>query len=167
MVIPINDFPKIREEELKGKKIVCTSGFFDPIHPGHVSCILEAKKFGDILVVIVDGDSICVTKKGKPFIPEKDRADIVDAIKGVDYVVIYDHPTRYDVAEALDIVKPDIFAKGGDRDKEDAKSGPVFLENEVLKENNGRVEFNVGAKKIWSSSNYLQEWVDFINNKDN
>ena len=90
MVIPLEDFPKLREEKLKGKTIVATSTFMDPPHPGHVSCIMESKKFGDILVVIIDGDTRARNKKGKEVMPAVDRADIADAIKGVDYVVIHD-----------------------------------------------------------------------------
>ena len=62
MIIPLEDFPKLREEKLKGKKIVCTSGFFDPIHPGH-ALFIRIKEIWDVLVVIVDGDQRAVTKK--------------------------------------------------------------------------------------------------------
>ena len=160
MSIPLEDFPKLREEKLKGKKIVAASGFFDPIHPGHVSYIMESKKFGDVLVVIVDGDQRAVTKKGKAFMAELDRARIVDGIKGVDYVVIYNHPTKNDCIEAVDIIKPDVFTKGGDRAaRED------IPEYDTIEKNGGRIEFNVGDPKYWSSSNYLQEWVDFVNSQ--
>ena len=161
MIVDLKDFPKIKEESLKGKKIVCCSGFFDPIHPGHVSYIRESKKFGNILVVIVNGDMQCVTKKGKQFMPAKDRAYIVDNIKDVDYTVIYDNPTEYSCYEALEIIKPDVFAKGGDRVY--PPTGPLLLEVNVLEKNNGKIEYNVGDPKVWSSSNYLQDWVDFIN----
>lgn len=160
MIIDYHKFPEIREKEFPNKTVVCTSGFFDPLHPGHVSNLLESKKFGDIFVVILDGDSRAITKKGKPFIPAKDRADIIDAIKGVDYVVIHEHPTATNCVEAVEIIKPDVFTKGGDRD--DSK---VVPEGEVLKKYGGRVEFGVGKDKVWSSSNYLQEWVDFVNSK--
>ena len=160
MIIPLEDFPKLREENLKGKKIVAASGFFDPIHPGHVSYIMESKKFGDVLVVIIDGDQRAVTKKGKAFMAELDRARIVDGIKGVDYVVIYNHPTKNDCIEAVDIIKPDVFTKGGDRAaRED------IPEYDTIEKNGGRIEFNVGDPKYWSSSNYLQEWVDFVNSQ--
>jgi glycerol-3-phosphate cytidylyltransferase-like family protein len=56
MVIPLEEFPKLREEKLKDKTIVCTSMFMDPPHPGHTSSIRESKKFGDVLVVIIDGE---------------------------------------------------------------------------------------------------------------
>ena len=48
-------------------KVVATSGGFDPIHPGHISCIIESQVYGDVLVVIVNGDSFLTEKKGKPF----------------------------------------------------------------------------------------------------
>ncbi len=160
MIIPLEDFPKLREEKLKGKKIVAASGFFDPIHPGHVSYIMESKKFGDVLVVIIDGDQRAVTKKGKAFMAELDRARIVDGIKGVDYVVIYNHPTKNDCIEAVDIIKPDVFTKGGDR-----AARENIPEYDTIEKNGGRIEFNVGDPKYWSSSNYLQEWVDFVNSQ--
>lgn len=161
MVIPLTEFPKLREENFPDKKIVATSGFFDPIHPGHISCIRESKKFGDILVVIVNGDNQCITKKGKPFIPAKDRVYIVDSLKDVDYVVIYDHESKYDCCEALEIIKPDVFTKGGDRDN--SKKVP---EAEVVESYGGVVQYNVGDPKVWSSSNYLEEWVNFCKSMD-
>jgi D-beta-D-heptose 7-phosphate kinase/D-beta-D-heptose 1-phosphate adenosyltransferase len=170
MVIPLEDFPKLREEKLKGKKIVCTSGWFDPIHPGHISCILESKKFGDIFIVIVDGDRMAVAKKGKPFMPAIDRADVVDAIKGVDYVTIYNHPdkNKTDLVGALEVIKPDVFTKGGDRD-EKARRDPnnnLKYEADYIESYGGEIEYNVGAEKVWASSNYLQDWVDFVNSQD-
>lgn len=159
MIINLKDFPKLREKELKGKKIVCTSGFFDPIHPGHISCITESKKLGDVLIVIVDGDKRAIVKKGKSFIPEKDRAYIVDHIKCVDYVTIYNHPTANNCIEAVEIIKPDIFTKGGDR-----VGNKEVPEAEIVEKYGGKVVYNVGDPKIWSSSNYLEEWVNFKNN---
>lgn len=165
MIIDLQQFPEIKEKELKGKKIVCTSGYFDPIHPGHISCIQESKKYGDILVVIVDGDTRCINKKGKPFIPAVDRAEIVDAIKGVDYVIVHENPNATNCAEVLDIVRPDVFTKGGDRDdknRNDPNSG-LKVEADLIESYGGRIEYGVGKNKVWSSSNYLQEWVDFCN----
>ncbi len=160
MIISLEQFPRIKSKELKNKKIVCTSGFFDPIHPGHISIITQSKKFGDILIVILNGDMQCITKKGKPFMSAKDRAYIIDNIDGVDYTVIYDHPTRYDSCEPLGIIKPNVFTKGGDRDEKNK-----VPEADIVEKNGGKVEYNVGDPKIWSSSNYLQEWVDFVNSR--
>ena len=88
--------------------------------------------------------------------PAIDRANVIDKFVGVDYVVMYDHPTRYDSCEPLEIIKPHVFTKGGDRDN--AKKVP---EAEVVEKYGGRVEYNVGDPKMWSSSNYLEEWYQF------
>jgi len=158
MIISLNDFQKLKDTKLKNKTIVATSGFFDPIHPGHISCIRQSKEFGDILVVIVNGDNQCITKKGKPFIPAKDRAYIVDSLKDVDYVIIYDHATKYDCCEALEAIKPNVFTKGGDRDT--SKKVP---EAEIVEKYGGVVKYNVGDPKVWSSSDFLKDWVTFSN----
>lgn len=167
MIISTQQFPQIRKEKLQGKTVVATSGYFDPIHPGHISCILEAQKFGDIMVVIIDGDTRAINKKGKPFIPATDRAEIVDAIKGVDYVVIHENPNATNCAEVIEVIRPDVFAKGGDRndkDRNDPNSG-LKVEADLIESYGGRIEYGVGKDKVWSSSNYLQEWVDFVNSK--
>jgi cytidyltransferase-like protein len=167
MIVSLEEIKRLKDTQLKGKKIVCTSGYYDPIHPGHVSIWLESKKFGDVLVVIIDGDSRCINKKGKAFIPAKDRADIVDAIRGVDYVVIHENPNATNCAEVLDIIRPDVFTKGGDRnekDRNDPNSG-LKVEADLIESYGGRIEYGVGKDKVWSSSNYLQEWVDFVNSK--
>ncbi len=167
MVISLEEFSRLKTTDLVGKTIVCTSMFADPLHPGHVSLLLDSKKFGEVFVVIIDGDTRAVNKKGKPFIPAKDRADIVDAIKGVDYVVIHENPTATNCLEALEYIKPDVFTKGGDRndkDRHDPNSG-LKVEADFIESYGGRIEYGVGKDKEWSSSNYLAEWVEFVNSK--
>lgn len=156
MIVELKDFPKIRELTIKNKTLVCTSGWYDPIHPGHISYLKEASKLADCHVAVVNGDMQAVTKKGKPFMPAIERAYIVDSFEFVDFVIIYDHPTKYDCCEALEIIKPDIFAKGGDRDVK-AK----VPEAEIVESHGGEVIYNVGDPKLWSSSNYLEEWFQF------
>jgi D-beta-D-heptose 7-phosphate kinase/D-beta-D-heptose 1-phosphate adenosyltransferase len=160
MIIDLDKYQKLRKENFPDKSVVCTSGYFDPIHPGHISCIRESKKLGDILVVLVNGDNQCVVKKGKAFLPATDRAYIIDSIKDVDYVVIYDNNQTTACTEAIEIIKPNIFAKGGDRNTK----GRV-PEVDVVEKHGGKVVYNIGDPKMWSSSNYLQEWVDFVNSK--
>lgn len=134
--------------------IVMASGYFDPIHPGHISYLEEAKKLGDILIVVIDGDKRATMKKGKPFIPAKDRKKIVEALECVDKVYIED----VDIKESLRRLRPDIFAKGGDR--MDKESIPEW---DVCEELGIRIVTGVGVEKRWSSRDYLQEWVDFKN----
>ena len=168
MILKLDKYQETKEKLFPNKKVVCTCGWFDPLHPGHASLIMESKKLGDILVVLVNGDQMAATKKGKPFMPAQDRADIVDCIKGVDYTVIYDHPTEYSILGGLQIIKPDVFAKGGDRDLKDADdpNSPVNKERAFIESYGGQIVYGVGKDKVWSSSNYLQEWVDFTNSSE-
>ena len=95
-------------------KTVAISGYFDPIHVGHLEYIKEARKLGDKLIVIVNNNHQCVLKKGKPFMDEKDRVIITSSLKDVDEVFLsVDHDKT--VCKSLELLKPDIFANGGDR----------------------------------------------------
>jgi len=67
-------------------KVVVTSGYFDPLHVGHIECLEKAKQLGDKLIVIVNNDHQATLKKGKPFMSEKDRCLIVSKLNMVDEV---------------------------------------------------------------------------------
>ena len=95
-------------------KIVAVSGYFDPIHVGHLEYLRLSKKLGDKLVVIVNNNHQCVLKKGKPFMDEKDRVEIVRSIKMVDEVFLSIDDDK-SVCKSLEKIKPHIFANGGDR----------------------------------------------------
>ena len=95
-------------------KVVVISGYFDPIHVGHLEYINMAKKLGDKLVVIVNNNYQCELKKGKPFMDEKDRVTIVSNLKNVDEVFLSIDKDKT-VCASLEKIKPDIFANGGDR----------------------------------------------------
>ena len=101
-------------QKLKYMKTVAISGYFDPIHVGHLEYIKEAKKLGDKLIVIVNNNHQCVLKKGKPFMDEKDRVIIASSIKYVDEVFLSIDEDKT-VCKSLEEIKPDIFANGGDR----------------------------------------------------
>ena len=146
---------EIAEKRPKLGKVVMTSGGFDPVHPGHISCIIESKKFGDTLVVVVNGDAFLTAKKGRPFQNLEIRSLIVSGISGVDYVVPFEIKNDQTVNKALEIIKPNIFTKGGDR--VDEQSLPEW---DVCKKHNIKIEFGVGDDKQWSSSWFLKEWDD-------
>ena len=95
-------------------KRVAVSGYFDPIHVGHLEYLKLAKSLGDKLVVIVNNNNQCIMKKGKPFMDEVDRVEIVKCLKMVDEVFLSVDKDRT-VCASLKILKPDIFANGGDR----------------------------------------------------
>ena len=95
-------------------KKVAISGYFDPIHVGHLEYIEMSKNLGDYLIVIVNNNKQCVLKKGKPFMDEMDRLKIIKAIKWVDEVFLcVDEDST--VCKSLEKIKPDIFTNGGDR----------------------------------------------------
>ena len=131
--------------------IVCTSGGFDPIHSGHISCFQESKKYAQTLVVIVNGDSFLKEKKGKPFMNLEQRCSIVGAIKNVDYVIPFEIENDSTVIKALEKIKPNFFTKGGDRyDKK------TIAEWDICEKLNIKIITNVGNET--SSSNYLNAW---------
>jgi len=96
------------------EKVIVFSGYFDPLHVGHVEGLELAKGLGGKLVVIVNSDKQAVLKKGFAFMPEGERMKIVGALGCVDEVVLSvdDDQTQ---CKTLAMIKPDIFAKGGDR----------------------------------------------------
>lgn len=96
------------------QKVVAVSGYFDPIHVGHIEYLKLAKELGDKLVVIVNNNYQCCLKKEKPFMDELDRVEIVKALSIVDEVFLSIDKDK-SVCASLDAIRPDIFANGGDR----------------------------------------------------
>jgi len=96
-----------------GKTIAFTNGCFDIIHPGHLRVLAAAKRLGDVLVVGLNTDASIRRLKGpsRPVNPQRDRALVLDALKPVDYVVLFGEDTPLRLITAL---KPDVVVKGGD-----------------------------------------------------
>jgi len=94
--------------------IVAASGYFDPVHIGHIEYLTLAKSLGDKLIVIVNNEVQTIAKKGAEFMPLKERVEIIKALRCVDEVVI-SIDTDASVCKTLELIKPNIFAKGGDR----------------------------------------------------
>ena len=110
------------------KKIVFTNGCFDIVHRGHIEYLSDAKKYGNKLVVAINSDSSIQTIKGKsrPIQNEKDRAIIIDAIKPVDLVLIFDQDNPREVILKL---LPDILVKGGDYALENIIGANIVSQN--------------------------------------
>jgi len=100
----------MNKEEIK----VVVSGYFDPVHAGHIEYFKLAKQLGDKLIVILNNDEQAKLKKGKHFMPLQERKEILEAIKYVDEIFVSIDSDK-SVCKSLEKVKPDIFAKGGDR----------------------------------------------------
>jgi rfaE bifunctional protein nucleotidyltransferase chain/domain len=103
----------VRATQADGGTVVVTSGCFDLLHPGHVHVLDQARRLGDLLVVLVNSDESVRRLKGpaRPIQPEQDRAAVLAALGVVDAVVVFGEDTP---AEALRRLRPDLFAKGGD-----------------------------------------------------
>jgi len=156
-IVTLEEFAKLRPEL---GKVVAASGGFDPVHPGHLSYLIASKELGDTLAVIVNGDWFLSAKKGRPFQDLETRCQIVSAIRGVDYVIPFEIKNDMSVSKALEIMKPDVFANGGDRDKPESIREWTVCEKLGIKP-----IFGVGLDKKWSSSWFLKAWGEFFKNK--
>ncbi len=135
MIVTLKKLKKILERLRKqNKKIVFTNGCFDIIHSGHIRVLKKAKERGDVLIVGLNSDKSVRKIKGskRPIMNEKDRALILDSIKYVDYVVLFDEETPYNLIKEIE---PDVLVKGSDYKLNEVvgadivikKGGEVFL----------------------------------------
>ena len=132
---------------MKSKVVVAVCGGFDPIHVGHIRHFREANKLGDILVVMLNTDDWLTKKKGYIFMPFEERKEIIGSIRYVDKVIpVID--TDGSVAKTLEKLKPDIFAKGGDRTKGNIPESEIS----VCERLGIKIVFSVGGGKVQSSS---------------
>lgn len=110
----------------RGKKIVFTNGCFDILHVGHIRYLNRARELGDILVIGLNSDSsVSSIKPGRPVVNEEQRAEVLAALTSVDYVVLFNEDTPY---ELIGQVKPDILVKGADWSVED------IVGNDIVKD---------------------------------
>lgn len=133
------------------RKTVMVSGGFDPVHIGHIRMILDAGRYGDVIVV-ANSDEWLFRKKGFVFMEFEQRAEILAAIKGVVKVSgVDDYDTT--VCEAIRRLQPDIFANGGDRRKYNTP------EQAVCEEMGVEMLWGVGGEDKANSSSDLVERV--------
>jgi len=103
----------VRRAQQRGERVVLTSGCFDLLHVGHVRSLAQARRMRDRLLVGVNADATLRRLKGsaRPIVPARQRAEVLAALAGVDWVVIFPEPTPRALIAAL---APDVYAKGGD-----------------------------------------------------
>lgn len=138
-------------------KVVIVSGFFNPLHGGHLDMIEAAAKMGDRLIVVVNNDKQQVEKKGKVILVETNRARLLRALRVVDEVVISidNDMTVIKTLEFLASQYPEdelVFANGGDRD-----STKVVPETDVCQENDIEMIFGVGGNNKADSSTRINQ----------
>jgi len=145
-------------ERKKNKKIVLANGCFDLFHVGHIRYLAGARELGDCLIVGINSDEQVRKLKGgnRPFMPEQERAEIISALKIVDYVTIFPEPT---VEELIRAIRPNFHAKGSDYTSENVP------EREIVIEYGGQVAI-VGDSKNHSSTNLIAQISEEIHHRD-
>jgi len=137
-------------------KIAVCNGTFDILHMDHIELFKQASEKADRLIVLINSDASVKENKGpkRPILDETNRSRLVDAIKYVSYVYIFDGPTPI---PTLDIIKPDIYVSGLDYGKD-------CIEKETVEKNGGIVIPKIGTKSI-STTSIIERVLDAYGDK--
>ena len=136
----------VERERREGRTIAFANGCFDLLHVGHVRYLQGAAQEADRLIVAVNDDAVAGGKgPGRPVLPAADRAELVAALRGVDYVVIFPEPT---VTPLLQLLRPDVHCKGTDY------TADTVPERDTVRAYGGRVAI-VGDPKDHSTRDLL------------
>ncbi|HEY5122479.1 MAG TPA: D-glycero-beta-D-manno-heptose 1-phosphate adenylyltransferase [Ignavibacteria bacterium] len=133
MIYSLDKFLEVRTELIKtSRKLVFTNGCFDIIHKGHISYLSQAKMLGNYLVIGLNSDSSVKILKGdsRPINNQDDRAFVLDNLKPVDAVIIFDEETPFNL---INSIKPDFLVKGGDWKEEN------IIGSDIVKEYGGTI----------------------------
>ncbi|MFH1423828.1 MAG: adenylyltransferase/cytidyltransferase family protein [Candidatus Nealsonbacteria bacterium] len=149
----------------KKQIVVAVSGGMDPLHIGHVRLFQAAKKLGDKLVVILNNDNWLMAKKGYVFMPQNERKEILASLACIDEIVFTEHSKNsqdMSVVKELSKIKPDIFARGGDRNIQNLPDQEIKTCQAI----GCKIVFNVGkGGKVQSSSWLTENAARYLKNK--
>ncbi|WFE38093.1 D-glycero-beta-D-manno-heptose 1-phosphate adenylyltransferase [Micromonospora sp. WMMD998] len=114
----------VAEHRAAGRSVVFTNGCFDVLHPGHVRYLTQARALGDLLIVAVNSDGSVRRLKGpdRPVNPVEDRTALLAALACVDHVVVFEEDSP---ARLIEVVRPDVYVKGGDYPPEMVPEAPL------------------------------------------
>ena len=142
----------VKKLQQSGKTVVETNGCFDILHVGHVRYLQKTKSFADYMIVLLNSDKSVRNIKGptRPINNEQDRAEVLNALACVDYVVMFDEDSP---ANLIDEIKPDVYTKGADYTME------TLPEADIMRKNNIKVEFIefVAGKSTTNTINKMKE----------
>ena len=142
----------VKKLHQSGKTVVVTNGCFDILHVGHVRYLQKTKSFADYMIVLLNSDKSVRSIKGptRPINNEQDRAEVLNALACVDYVVLFDENSP---ASLIGEIKPDVYTKGADYTME------TLPEADIMRKNNIRVEFIefVAGKSTTNTINKMKE----------
>ncbi|MCL2039658.1 MAG: D-glycero-beta-D-manno-heptose 1-phosphate adenylyltransferase [Bacteroidetes bacterium] len=146
----------VKELRKENKKIVFTNGCFDILHSGHCKYLNQAKELGDVLIVGLNTDASVRRIKAemnRPINDELNRAIVLDSLRAVDYVVLFDENTPYNlIAEII----PDILVKGSDYNIKDIIGGDIVI-------NNGGKVITIDLLAGQSTTNIIEKIKKIIN----
>jgi D-beta-D-heptose 7-phosphate kinase/D-beta-D-heptose 1-phosphate adenosyltransferase len=128
-IVELSDLIKIRDlYRQQHKKVVFTNGCFDIIHAGHALYLQEAKTYGDVLILGLNSDNSIKRLKGdsRPINNQDDRAIVLASMAAIDYIVIFNEDTPYDLIKSLN---PDVLVKGGDWTTDQIVGSDIVLNN--------------------------------------
>ena len=142
----------VKKLHQSGKTVVVTNGCFDILHVGHVRYLQKTKSFADYMIVLLNSDKSVRSIKGptRPINNEQGRAEVLNALACVDYVVMFDEDSP---ASLIDEIKPDVYTKGADYTME------TLPEADIMRKNNIKVEFIefVAGKSTTNTINKMKE----------
>ena len=142
----------VKKLHQSGQTVVVTNGCFDILHVGHVRYLQKTKSFADYMIVLLNSDKSVRSIKGptRPINNEQDRAEVLNALACVDYVVMFDEDSP---ANLIDEIKPDVYTKGADYTME------TLPEADIMRKNNIKVEFIefVAGKSTTNTINKMKE----------
>ena len=138
---------RVARQRGDGRTIAFANGCFDLLHVGHVRYLAAAAQEADVLIVAINDDQMVRTLKGegRPILSAPDRAELVAALRGVDYVVIFPEPT---VGPLLEAIRPDVHCKGTDYTTDSVP------ERDIVRAYGGRIAI-VGDPKHHSTRDLL------------
>ena len=138
---------RVRQDRARGLTHAFANGAFDLLHVGHIRYLEAAKREADRLIVAVNDDASVRGLKGaaRPVLPQADRAELVAAVRAVDYVVMFSEPT---VTALLELLRPDVHCKGTDYTVD------TVPERDTVRGYGGRIAI-VGDPKDHSTSDLL------------
>lgn len=136
----------------KGKKVVMTNGCFDLLHAGHISSFLQARKFGDVLIVAINSDDSVKKIKGdkRPIVSQENRVKMLCGLECVDYVVVMNETTPEKI---LQVLQPDIVVKGKDWEGKDIPEKPI------IESYGGKMKF-IDLEKGLSTTNIINKIIE-------
>jgi rfaE bifunctional protein kinase chain/domain/rfaE bifunctional protein nucleotidyltransferase chain/domain len=153
-ILPLTELPpRVAAAKAAGRRVVHCHGVFDLVHPGHIRHLEAARREGDVLVVTITPDHYVNKGPGRPVFTQQFRAESIAALEVVDYVAVNEWPTA---VETIQLLQPDVYAKGSDyADRDCDVTGKILEEEQAVTAAGGRIHFTYDI--TFSSSQLINQ----------